>query len=246
MSTTSKTFGAIVDGCPGAIIVQSENEAFCDERKKKLPEFLLYGQTIAPVKLSAAGDFNAIGICFQPHALKSIFGFDAHDLNNTCIDLDLTNTKKAGKLSEQLCGAATSNDQIMAVSRYLTRQIRNNIYKAEDVTTYALGQIATTHGNVSLKELQQQLKISERSLERKFKQTVGIGPKLFARICRFQESLNQLRRNNYDKLSDIAYKNDYADQSHFIRVFKEFTGFSPLEFKRQSNEIVENFPQIKS
>jgi AraC-like DNA-binding protein len=95
------------------------------------------------------------------------------------------------------------------------------------------------------KELQQKTQLSERSLERKFKDSVGISPKLFARIIRFQETLNQMRNNKYEKLSDIAYENDYADQAHFIRVFKEFTGFSPLDFKRQAKEDVENFPHIK-
>ncbi|HZI26449.1 MAG TPA: helix-turn-helix domain-containing protein [Chryseolinea sp.] len=242
----ARTFGAIVDGCPGAIILQPQNEAFCDERKKKLPGILLYGQTITPVKLSTAGDFRAVGICFQPHALKSVFGFDANELTNTCIDLDLTSTKKTGKLSEQLFEMPTLNRQIETICMHLTDQIKKNWRRSENITTYALSQISATHGNMSMKELQQQLKVSERSLERKFKQTVGISPKLFARICRFQQTLNQMRRNRYDKLSDIAYENDYADQSHFIRVFKEFTGFSPLEFKKQSSEIVENFPQIKS
>jgi AraC-like DNA-binding protein len=242
----SKTFGAIVDGSPGAIILQPQNEAFCDERKKKLPGILLYGQAISPLKLITTGDFRAIGICFQPHALKSIFGFDADQLNDTCIDLDLTSTKKTGKLSEHLCDMSTLNKQIETICVYLTDQIKNNRHHPEDITTHALSQISTAHGNMSMKELQQKLKISERSLERKFKQTVGISPKLFARICRFQETLNQMRRSRYNKLSDIAYENDYADQSHFIRVFKEFTGFSPLEFKKQSSEIIENFPEIKS
>lgn len=244
--TSFKTFGAIVDGSPGAIIVRKENEAFCDEQKRRLPGILLYGQTITPVKLKAAGNFNAIGICFQPHALKSIFGFDASELNDTCIDLDSTNTKKMGKLSDKLAEAITLDDQMEAVYQYLMRHIESNVHKAEGVTTHALNQITSMRGNLSLHELQRQLNVSERSLERKFKHTVGIGPKLFARICRFQESLNQMRRDKYDKLSDIAYENDYADQSHFIRVFKEFTGFSPLDFKKQSSEIVENFLQIKS
>jgi AraC-like DNA-binding protein len=93
--------------------------------------------------------------------------------------------------------------------------------------------------------LQRELQLSERTLERKFKQAVGISPKLFARIARFQQSLDQLRQNQYDKLSDVAYGNEYADQSHFIRVFKEFTGFTPLEFRKQVHEVVENFPEIK-
>src|SRR5688572_12522761 len=137
----SKTFGAIVDGCPGAIILQPQNEAFCDEREKKLPGILLYGQTVTPVKLSTTGDFRAVGICFQPHALKSVFGFDADELTNTCIDLDLTSTKKTGKLSEQLCDMSTLSKQIETVCIYLTDLIKKNCRRSEDITTYALSQI---------------------------------------------------------------------------------------------------------
>lgn len=243
---TQKTFGAIVDGCPGAILLRTENEAFCDENKKKLPGIFLYGQTTTPVQLSTAGTFSAIGICFQPHALKSVFGMDADDLTSACVDLDLLNHKKGGKLSEQLFNTPSLDDQIKLLSFHLIDQAHLNHQKTDDSTRYALTRIAETHGTVSLQELLLQTKLSERTLERRFKQSVGISPKLFSRICRFQESLNQLRQKDYDKLSDIAYENDYADQSHFTRVFKEFTGFSPLDFRKQSNEVVENFPQIKS
>src|SRR5688572_28867011 len=73
------TFSAIVDGCPGAIIMRSREVTFFDESNKKLPGMMLYGQTVTPVKLSATGGFDAVGICFQPHALKSIFGIDADE-----------------------------------------------------------------------------------------------------------------------------------------------------------------------
>jgi|SRR5688572_16783091 len=245
VDNSAKTFGAIVDGCPGAILVRSENEAFCDEKNKKLPGIFLYGQTTTPVHLSTAGNFNAIGICFQPHALKSVFGMDADELTSSCVDLDLMGNKKKGKLSEQLSNTPSLDEQLKILSFYLIDNAQANHKKSDDSTRFALTQIAQTNGTVSLKELLQQTKLSERTLERRFKSTVGISPKLFSRICRFQESLNQMRKSNYDKLSDIAYENDYADQSHFIRVFKEFTGFSPLDFKKQSSEVVENFPQIK-
>jgi hypothetical protein len=54
--------------------------------------------------------------------------------------------------------------------------------------------------------LQETLGLPERSFERKFKQCVGISLKLFSRICRFQASLNQLRNDDYYKLSDIAFE----------------------------------------
>ncbi|MNY79127.1 DNA-binding transcriptional regulator ChbR [compost metagenome] len=67
---------------------------------------------------------------------------------------------------------------------------------------------------------------------------------LFGRICRFQASLNQLRAQSYDKLSDIAFEQEYADQSHFIRNFKEFTGLTPFQFRKSIQETVENFPVL--
>jgi AraC-like DNA-binding protein len=100
--------------------------------------------------------------------------------------------------------------------------------------------IHQSDGNISLKNIQKDLQLSERSFERRFKQCVGVSPKLFSRICRFQASLAQLRKNGYNKLSDIAYENEYADQSHFIRAFKEFAGFSPVQYQKKSKEVVEN------
>lgn len=238
-----KTFGAIVDGCPGVIMVRSEKEAFCDEQNKRLPEIFLYGQTLKPVSFTSAGNVNAVGICFQPHALKSVFGFDAGDLTNGCVDLTQLARKHEG-FPEKLFTAACAKDQIETLSGFMTDNIRSNTRQVDETTKYALAQIVQTNGNIPLKDLQQKLQMSERSLERKFNQAIGISPKLFSRICRFQESLNQMRKSNFDKLSDIAYESKYADQSHFIRVFKEFSGFSPLEFIKQSREVVENFPQI--
>ena len=238
------TFNAIPDGCPGVIMVQSDKEAFFMNNERKLPNIFLYGQSIVPASFSSGGKVGAIGICFQPHALKSIFGLDADDLTNSCVDLALVGKKN--HLSEQLLSAATIDEQIKILSFYLFDQQQNHNRHPDELIKYAITQLTASKGALSIKELQQQLRISERSLERKFKESVGITPKLYSRIIRFQESMNQLRKSDYEKLSDIAYQNDYADQSHFIRVFREFTGYSPLEFKSQSNEIVENFPEIKN
>src|ERR1044072_1280515 len=73
IDTPVTTLSAFPDGCPGVIMVQSES-ALCDNHKKKLPEIYLHGQITKPSNLTYAGKFSAIGISFQPHALKSVFG----------------------------------------------------------------------------------------------------------------------------------------------------------------------------
>jgi AraC-like DNA-binding protein len=92
--------------------------------------------------------------------------------------------------------------------------------------------------------LQRNLNLSERGFQRRFNQHVGISPKLFSRVCKFQAALGQLKNNNYANLSDVAFDNGYADQSHFIRSFKEFAGFSPYQFQKRDRKIAENFSVI--
>ncbi len=242
--SSEKTYGAIVDGCPGIIMLQSEREGFCDEKKKKLPGIFLYGQTTEPVRFSAAGNVDVLGVCFQPHALKSVFGIDAHDLTSACTDVNHLTPSKQGKLSERLLNAISPHDQIGILSRYLIDRIQVNKTPPDVGMSHAVSQIIQSGGSISIRDIQRKLQQSERTLERKFKQAIGISPKLFSRICRFQHSLDQMRKSNYEKLSDIAYAHEYADQSHYIRVFKEFTGFTPLEFQKQTTEVVENFPHI--
>jgi AraC-like DNA-binding protein len=73
---------------------------------------------------------------------------------------------------------------------------------------------------------------------------VGISPQLFARICRFQASLTQLRTRQYQKFSDLAFEQDYADQSHHIRAFREFAGASPQQVRQQAQPGVPEFPEL--
>lgn len=64
------------------------------------------------------------------------------------------------------------------------------------------------------------------------KSKVGITPKQFTKIIQFQCSLNQLTDDDYLNLTDLAYEYGFADQSHFIRTFKHYTGKTPREFQR--------------
>lgn len=238
------TFGPMADGCPGIIFQQSERTMFYSADNQPLPGIFLYGQTIKPTQIHSIAKFGTIGVFFYPTALKAIFGLDAHELTDTCIDLNAFSQKESFFLSERLLNASSTAAQIEVLSSYLLARIRKNSLPADALTQYAWGQIMQSKGSLSLRELLSEVRLSERSLERKFNQSVGVSPKLFSRVCRFQASLHQLRTQQYTHLSDIAFDNGYADQSHFIRTFKELSGFSPYQYRKKINEVVTNFPQL--
>ncbi|SFD23623.1 AraC-type DNA-binding protein [Chitinophaga sp. CF118] len=228
----SQVFGSLVDGRPGLIFQDAAAGTLIME-DKQLPDLFLYGQTTKHTEIMAAGTFRATGVMFHPHALKSVFGMNAAELTNSCIDPDQVSVKKSKGLSMKLAEASSVEEQVKILKSYLQTQISNKRAHITGIVEYAVSQILTSNGNISLKDLQEDLQITEKSLERKFKDHVGIPPKLFSGICRYQASLHQLRNNQYNKLSDIAYENDYADQSHFIRSFKKYTGCSPFQFQKQ-------------
>ena len=81
----------------------------------------------------------------------------------------------------------------------------------------------------SVTELASVTCLSKKQFERLFNELVGANPKEYARIVRFQKSLNLLQHCSEDtNLSQLAYQCGYADQSHFIREFKQFSGYTPL------------------
>ncbi|WP_317162601.1 helix-turn-helix domain-containing protein [Myroides albus] len=89
------------------------------------------------------------------------------------------------------------------------------------------------------------MNISERTLERLVKQYVGMSPKVYSRIIRFQANLNLLRESSFKSLTELTYESGYFDQSHYIREFKTFTGSTPKQYLLDTQEQLLNFPEFK-
>ncbi|HEY9048715.1 MAG TPA: helix-turn-helix transcriptional regulator [Ohtaekwangia sp.] len=241
---TATTLGPLADGCPGFMVHPSEKGMFKDEFGNPLAPAFLYGQTITRTSLHLTGKFSTAGICFHPDALKSVFGFDAHEFTDSCFDTNIWSNRRSNSLEDQLLHAATSTEQLAILTTFITDEVRKNQVNPDVLTQQVVTRIMQSRGQITLRDLQQHFSISERSLERKFSQQVGITPKVFSRVCRFQASLQQLINNNYSNLSDVAFDNGYSDQSHFIRTFKEFAGTSPYQFQKQATETATTIPVL--
>lgn len=237
--SSPQVFRPVADGCPGLIFQATDNDVFRNSDGQRYSPLFVYGQTVRHRELHAQGDFRVWGICFKPHALKSLFGLDADELTDSCTPFTNLVPKQAVSLPQELQDLPSAALQIERMATFLQQRLQQNKPPTDGSTEHALEQLLHSKGRVSLKTLQDSLQLSERGLERKFRQEVGISPKLFSRICRFQASLQQLKHGRYDKLSDIAFENGYADQSHFIRVFREFSGFTPEAYRKQTS-LVEN------
>ncbi|RPD38226.1 AraC family transcriptional regulator [Chitinophaga barathri] len=236
---SDRTFRTIADGSPG-LIIQDVDKGVMFKNDQELPDALLYGQTTSHAEVKVDGMFSTIGIYFSPSALRTVFGLRADELTNGCLPLD----EIARSFSRQLAEAGSLEAKVKLLTGFVSNQVSRHEQRVDKSMEHALNRIWTSEGTVPLKELRDELAMSERSFERRFKQIVGVPPKMFLRISQFQASLTQLRNLKYEKLSDVAFGNEYADQSHFIRTFKEFAGVSPFKFSTHAPEVMENFSAV--
>ncbi|WP_129713657.1 helix-turn-helix domain-containing protein [Pedobacter sp. SYP-B3415] len=233
------TFRTIADGCPGIIFQHGEHGSFF-RAGKQLPPLFLYGQATGFAEIAVRGSFCTVGAYLFPHAIRSLFGIDSSELTDNCVDLNLPEYREQHRGLKGLESVSRGDDQFNWLGAFLQLKAERSLLKHDLQIDRAVQLIMSQKGQVAVKTLQNELGMSER----RFKQYVGISPKLFARISRFQAALKQLRDEKYERLSDIAYSHEYADQSHFIRSFKEFSGVLPKDFIRSLKTSANHLPEI--
>ena len=108
----------------------------------------------------------------------------------------------------------------------------------------ALDILGRAAGEARTRDLAAHLGLSQRHFIKVFSNQVGVTPKLFARVQRFQRAADLTRNSPTPDWADIAAACGYFDQSHLIHDFQTFSGLSPTDFQRQRNERLLTSPPI--
>lgn len=221
------------DGYPGLMFQETDNGLWVNPHNKKMPPLFLYGQTIKPIELHMHGSYRLIVFQLYPFVLKSFFNVKAMDINDNCYDLQ--QSENISHIIQPLLKNAGFENRIKIISKVLLDIFNNKKAELDFMVRDAIQFILDRNTQVSITELCKRLHVTERTFERRFLKETGIPAKQFIQILRFQQSLGQLSVKDFRKLTDVVYANGYADQSHFIRVFKAFTGKTPKKFMQQTD-----------
>lgn len=204
----------------------------------KMDNLVLYGQNIRPIRLPVSGSTLIIAFFLYPHTLKTLFGWSAKELTDLSVDISLAEPARGMRLCEQLLNAVSLEQRLALMNDYLLRLTAPRKLELSQPVLFATRLIQQHNGALSMLKVQQELYVTERTLQRMFDLHVGVSPKTFGRICQFDAALQQLSRNGFTDMAGVAFQQGYADQSHLIRAFRDFTGFTPLEYQQAAT----NFP----
>ena len=220
------------DGYPGLIYFESGNGLTVHPHDKQMPSFFIYGQTLEPLQLVFETSFRMLVFQFYPFILRSFFGIDPKTINDNCYNLLELDDPAVYQTIKSLENSNLMIEKVTAINTYLQTVFTEKQQRLNRDIREAILKITESKGQVAIADVCYAVGVNQRTFERRFAAETGLLPKQFAKIIQFQSSLGQMAGNDYDKLTDIVYENGFSDQSHFIKVFKAYTGMTPKAFSK--------------
>lgn len=221
------------DGFPGLLFHQSTNGMIVLPHNKKMPLIFLYGQTIHPIKLKLSGAYQVIILQLYPFVINGFFNIELNRITDNCFDLKSYDQTRIKALENELTKPSSLQNRIELIYNFLLEIFKQKMQLINPTVEKAVRFILNNKGVGNIEHVAEQANTTIRTLQRSFQKETGLTPKNFSKIVQFQTSLKQISEKEFKRLTDIVYENGFADQSHFIRVFKFYTGVTPSSFLHQ-------------
>ena len=199
-------------------------------------------QTHQRCQLVIRGDVETFVIAFRPSAIHRLFGLPAVET----IDRDHAARAVMGAavsaLTEELGNAHSFQERVQIADRFIiTRTSRAH---AAGWIELAANEIVLRHGGCRIDSLVQHTGLSIRSFQRTFQQRIGVSPKLYSRIVRFESALKAKAASPHLSWMTVAHQFGYHDQMHMVHDFKQLSGEAPTSLLVGAEAVLR--PQIDS
>jgi AraC-like DNA-binding protein len=186
------------------------------------------------VEIESSGKTGFIAARFFPWGAYHFFNEPVQNFLDQTIDAVQLWGDDSRKIIEALKVPGTMEQRFKLAERFLLDRLQQ-FRKQDTQTDEAIKLIRREKGRLSIEEAGSQTGFSKKQLERKFLSSVGTTPKVFSRICRFLNICRHLEDFKGKNLTELTYECGFYDQAHFIKEFKEFSGFTPKAFFEKEN-----------
>ncbi|MBS0658259.1 MAG: AraC family transcriptional regulator [Verrucomicrobia bacterium] len=187
------------------------------------PRAVLAGQLTRCLRLRTTGPTEMVSVRFRPGGTTPFFRFSMDELADQELALEHLGAPWH-ELEERLQEARGPTARLQVLERCLLRAFGGG--ETRDPLQRAVGLLRGSAGREAIGQVARRAGLSPRQLERRFQREIGLGPKQFARIARFQELVRLLPAGE-PRWAEAAYAAGLTDQAHLVREFRAFTGLTP-------------------
>lgn len=194
------------------------------------------GQAVSPrMAQTSPSGLNLFGVKLHPLAIARLTGIDMEQIANKIIPAEDIWGHEIEWLCDEMQSVGSIENAILVLERFLIAKFlqakkQHRIHTIES----AIGLVVAHSGTLSVKDLQHQTNTSRKTLERAFKQYLGITPKLYSAIVRYNQAKALIENTPQLSVGDVSYRMGYHDNSHFASEFKRFSNYTPSEYAKMA------------
>lgn len=190
------------------------------------------GQAVSPSYLfSSSMRMNLIAVNFTPTGLYQLTGIDLNHLTDKILDAQVIFGNEINELYDKIMHSKSLDKAIGLIEYFLIHKARSIKKKNRSCILTSLNILNHHAGGTTIKELQQLTSTSPKTLERAFKSEIGMTPKMFQRLLRYNQARHYIHENTELDWWEMVIRFGFYDHSHFISEFQSFSGLTPLEYK---------------
>jgi AraC-like DNA-binding protein len=172
---------------------------------------------------------SAMGVVFRPCGAHAFLGALTDAFHNKSVSLDLIFGSMARSLRDRLRAVNDPGERFRVLEAGLLEQ-RNERLQLSAAVRYALQEFARRPQIPRVRELAHEAGLSRRRFAQLFREQVGLAPKLYCRLQRFQNTLKMIASGGSVDWAQLALAAGYFDQSHLAHEFHDFSGLSPSAY----------------
>ena len=195
------------------------------------------------IVIDNAPNASMIGVHLRPGGASAFFGLPLSELRNSVVELDTLWNGEAQNLREQLLEAPSASAKFRILENALLARWRGFAPRHRAVCR-ALASFTREPDNITVGKVTAEVGLSRRRLIEIFTEQIGMTPKIFCRVLRFQRAINQIQRSRTVPWAEMATGCGYYDQAHFINDFRQFCGSTPSDYLKERPEYP-NFVPIR-
>jgi AraC-like DNA-binding protein len=183
-------------------------------------------------------------ISFKKGMAFPFYPMPLNELTDYVVDADLVFGSEIIELREKMLESKHIAQLFSLVENFLLviGGDRLNINTSAKCIEYAVTTIIQQPNMLNLQQLSEKIGYSQKHFIDLFKKQVGISPKPYLKIMRFQKAILDIEHHSTINWSNIALESGYYDQAHFINDFKIFSGLTPNDYLLKKNNLLNYIP----
>jgi AraC-like DNA-binding protein len=210
------------------------------------PVAVIGAQTYRRVHLAMHGHVETFVIVFQPGGLSRLFAVPANVLTNQHFEGRAVLGRSVDELRCRLGESPSFAERVRVVDNSLQLLLARTAPSPPGAVTAAARELLGGRGSFRVAVLAKRAGLSPRQFERRFVSEVGMPPKIFGRIARFEMALHCKMHSPSLRWAEIAHDLGYYDQMHMVRDFRRLSGAAPSDVAPRLDLLVPRSKEIGS